>query len=280
MHLFVYHLNVYVATDTPATILVVGESGLGKTRFLLEAESALYRSHAQVTVAYGRALAQHSESNGFQPLREALTDLVFEAQRQSREGMLRRIGQSLRETAPDWLQAVPAVGKLLSAASRTFIETLRREDESQLDDSLTRQFCRLVAEIAEEAPLVLCLDDLHWADSSTVDLIYSLTQTVQTGKFLLVCAYREEDLRNSRDTPHPLLETVLRIERYGSVGRIELQHLAQDHVEEIVREVFEHPPRPELINNLYVFGDRVDGRAECPASDGSRCRVRGSVWGL
>jgi Cdc6-like AAA superfamily ATPase len=80
-----------VATSTPTTVLVVGEGGMGKTRFLIEVEAALRNQYPNVAVAYGRALAQHSESNGFQPIREALLDLVFEAKREKRDRLVRRI---------------------------------------------------------------------------------------------------------------------------------------------------------------------------------------------
>ncbi len=239
-----------VTTNTPTTVLVVGEGGVGKTRFLLEAEVALRHQYPTVTVAYGRALAQHSESNGFQPLREALSDLVFEAQRENRDGLVRRIARSMRETAPDWLQAVPAVGNLLSAATKTATSIRQPEHEGQLEDSLTRQFCRFVADIVDEGPLVLCLDDLHWSDASTVDLIYSLTQIIEHGKFMLVCSYRENALRISRDTPHPLLETLFRIERYTQVSRIELGNLERPHVTQLVSEILGRPPLPALVERL------------------------------
>lgn len=223
---------------------------MGKTRFLIEVESALRDQYPNVTVAYGRALAQHSESNSFQPVREALSDLVFEAQRGKRDRFLRRISRSMRETAPDWLQAVPAVGDLLSAATKTVANVRRAEPEKTPDDSLVRQFCRLVADIVDEGPFVLCLDDLHWSDASTVDLIYSLTQMVEQGKFLLVCAYREDALRISRDTAHPLLETLFRVERYARVSRIELVNLGPEHVTQLVSEVLGRPPLPALVERL------------------------------
>ncbi len=236
-----------VTTNTPTTVFLVGEGGMGKTRFLLEVEAALRLQNPNVTVSYGRALAQHSESNGFQPIREALSDLVYEAQRDNRERLVRRISRSLFETAPDWLAAIPAVGNVLSAATKTATNINQVQHEKKLDDSLTRQFCRFVQDIIDDGPFVLCLDDLHWSDASTVDLIYSLTQLVGPGQFLLVCSYREDALNLSRDTPHPLLETLSRIERYAPFSRIELSHLGREHVTQLISEVLGRTPLPALV---------------------------------
>lgn len=238
-----------ISRDSPTVVFVTGEGGLGKTRFLLETEAKLHRLDENVTVAYGRALAQHSGSNGYQPVREALADLVFEAQRKNRSSLLKRVSRAMRTTAPDWLEAVPAVGSLLKAATMTISSTLE-ERPRELETSLTRQFCDLVTEIIADGPFVLCLDDLHWADTSTVDLVYSLTQTVRSGPFVLICSYREGDLHRAEDAPHPLLETIYRIERYCSVTRVELTHLTAKEVSQLVEDSTGRSPVPRLVATL------------------------------
>jgi type I restriction enzyme, S subunit len=69
----------------------------------------------------------------------------------------------------------------------------------------------------------------------------------------------------------------------GTLGalddKIALNERISGRCEELATALFDAEELPFFVE-LYVFGDRVDGRAECPASDGSRCRVRGSVWGL
>jgi tetratricopeptide (TPR) repeat protein len=226
-----------VRAGRPAVVTVTGEAGIGKTAFLFEAEAELRRSFGGVRVAYGRALAQHSTANGFQPIREAIADLVFEEERTGGAGALRRLAKGFRETAPDWLEAVPVVGQALAAATRTAAAVHRQGDLRRgPDNSLTRQFCDLVISLVDAGPFVLMLDDLHWADASTVDLIYSLTQIVTSGPLLLVCAYRPADLQaEARDgAPHPLLETVFRIERYGGLVLIDLARLSRRDVEALV----------------------------------------------
>lgn len=239
-----------VTSNTPSIVFVTGEGGLGKTRFLIEVEARLHRLDGNVTVAYGRALAQYAESNGYQPVREALADLVFEAQRKDRQSLLQRTARALRASAPDWLEAVPAVGSLLKAAAATANTIFEDGQPKNLENSLTAQFCDLIKEIIADGPLVLCLDDLHWADASTVDLIYSLTQSIQSGPLVVVCAFREGDLRRGENVNHPLLETVYRIERYCSVTRIALAHLTLQQLSELVESAIGRPPLPRLVATL------------------------------
>ena len=122
-----------VTTSIPTTVLLVGKGGMGKARFLIEVEAALRRQYTNVTVSYGRALAQHPESNGFQPIREVLSDLVFEAQCEKRERLVRHIFRSI----------------LLSAATKTITNIHQPERKVTLNDSLTRQFCRLVEDLLD-----------------------------------------------------------------------------------------------------------------------------------
>jgi tetratricopeptide (TPR) repeat protein len=235
----------------PAVVTLTGEPGLGKTRFLIEFEALLATRYPDVQVAYGRALASHSSSATFQPLREAISDLLTSSGGANEaEGRGRKILRTLRTTAPDWLAALPAVGDALAAAAKT-AENWRSAAPSRLDDSMTRQFCRLIEEICTSAPLVLLLDDLHWVDTSTVDLIYSLTQTVTEVPLMLVCAYREADLRaTATGEPHPMLETLLRIERYRGLTSLSLASLDETEIDQLVHSQLGVRPRPSLTDRL------------------------------
>jgi predicted ATPase len=154
-----------------------GDAGLGKTRLLVEFEAAARAtdSGSGARFAYGRALAAHSQGNGFQPLREALSDLFSD----TTGGALRRLARSLTDNAPAWLNALPAVGPAAQALAQT-VRDARRGAEG-LGESVNEQFARFLRDATDDVALVLMLDDLHWADESTVDLLFYLTQTVTGG---------------------------------------------------------------------------------------------------
>ena len=201
-------------------VAVSGDAGLGKTRLLLEFEARLRTGQDVPRVAYGRALASNSVGNGFQPLREALADLLVEEEKRGRD-RLRRLGSLIKTTAPDWLDALPVVGGVLHAAAITAQQAAAADS---VPDSMNAQFLALLEQVAGDRPVVLLLDDLHWADASTVDLLFFLSQRLRK-PVLLVLAYRALDLRG-REDHHPLRQTLWRMERYCPVRPAELLALS------------------------------------------------------
>ena len=213
-------------------VTVSGDAGLGKTRLLLEFEAWLRGGEAALRVAYGRALASNSVGNGFQPLREALADLLVEEEKRGRE-RLRRLGGLVKATAPDWLDALPVVGGVLHAAAVTTQQAFAGSEP--VPDSMNAQFVALLEQVAGDRPLVLLLDDLHWADVSTVDLLFFLSQRLRR-PVLLVLAFRELDLRG-RDDHHPLRQTLWRMERYCPVRAVRLRPLSAVSLRRLTEQV-------------------------------------------
>lgn len=212
-------------------VAVSGDAGLGKTRLLIEFEAQLRAGAHVPRVAYGRALASNSVGNGFQPLREALADLLVEEEKRGRD-WLRRLGGLMKTTAPDWLDALPIVGGVLHAAAVTAQQATESES---VPDSMNAQFLALLEQVAGDRPVVLLLDDLHWADASTVDLLFFLSQRLRK-PVLLVLAYRALDLRG-REDHHPLRQTLWRMERYCPVQPVELRPLTARSLERLAEQV-------------------------------------------
>jgi tetratricopeptide (TPR) repeat protein len=237
---------------------VAADAGLGKTRLLIEFESRLQdlTGRSAPRIAYGRALAANSVGNGFQPLREAVADLLVEEERRGRE-RLKRLGSLLRATAPDWLDALPVVGGVLHAAAVTTQHILT--PDAGTTDSMNAQFLALLERITDDRPLVLLLDDLHWADQSSIDLLFFLSQRVRK-PVLMVLAFRVLDLRGGQ-RHHPLRQTLWRIERYSRVHNIELGPLSMESLARLAEQTLGSAPDPALVawlarmsegNPLYV----------------------------
>lgn len=221
-------------------VAIPGEAGLGKTRLLIEFESRLRSSPGEVTprIAYARALTENSVGNGYQVIREALSDIATE-ESHAEENRLERVLNAFRVHAPNWLEAVPVAGALLGAAAAT-AQTLSDSEAPRLASSMNRQFGDLVIALAEERPLVLLLDDLQWADSSSADLLFYVSEYAKEYPILLVFAFRDEMMRAGPDAP-PLRRHLLRMERYCSVEWLDLPRLSVDAIAAIAQERFEHP---------------------------------------
>lgn len=224
--------SAFVAARTGdlAIVSVTGAAGLGKTRLLLEFEDRLRRLESPPLVAYGRALASSSVGSGFQPLREAVNDLLEEASR-SNTDRLGRFLRRMKAVAPEWFGAIPAVGDL----ARAVAVTLQSDDQVQREPgtSMAAQFAQLLRDLAAEETLVLMLDDLHWADESSIDLIFYLSQQLDRCPVLLILAHRPTDLEQ-RGRTHALRPTLLRIERYRTIEHIDLGRLSRASLRRLV----------------------------------------------
>ena len=197
---------------------VTAEAGAGKSTLLQAFVGSL---PAQTVYAgYGRALAQYSTEAAYQPVREVLKQL---AKRGGQAGKS-KLREAFSETAPAWLEAVPAIGEALSAA----LQTHRRASQGLSLDDLAIQLEALIRQIAVDGPVVMALDDLHWADASTLDLVYRLSQRFSGLPLLLLLGFRPHQ---GRATPDGELTMLLhRLRRYVSLAAIELSHLDAPHV--------------------------------------------------
>jgi len=93
-------------------------------------------------------------------------------------------------------------------------------------NQIFEQFTRLLVELAAQRPLVIVLDDLHWADESSTSLLFHLARRIGNSRILVLGSYRPEDIALGRgDRRHPLESVVNEIKRVH--GDVHL-HLAEE----------------------------------------------------
>lgn len=158
--------------------LVSGEPGIGKTTLV---EDLARRLQADgVWCARGACLEQHGNPEDCLPFLTALTDLATGPR-------LREVGAVLRHWAPAWLLRIPHL--------------LRRDERLRIEPSLVgatstrmvREGLALFRELTTLAPLVLVIEDLHWADSMTLDLLAALARTRAAPRLLVLATFRPVD---------------------------------------------------------------------------------------
>lgn len=155
-------------TGEPSVVLVRGEPGIGRSALLKSfIESSAGRP---LLIGYGQAMTNSLGSDAFQAVRECLRSLVSGAERSSSQEQFMRVVHAVRLHAPDWLESVPLVGSLLAAGVKTG-KTVMHPGVSSSDQLNSRldQLTDLVSDLFTSGPVVLVLDDLHWADSATID---------------------------------------------------------------------------------------------------------------
>src|SRR5262245_3400995 len=161
-------------------VFVTGEAGIGKTT-LVEAFLSTTRGGPALWVARGQCIERLGEGDAYLPLLDPIGRLCREP---GGEGALDR----LRRHAPSWLTHMPGL------VSETELEVLRRRQPAATRDGMLREMDEAVEALAAERPLVLVLEDLHWSDRATLDLIVWLARRREPARLLLLGTYRPVDV--------------------------------------------------------------------------------------
>jgi predicted ATPase len=195
-------------------LCVSGEPGLGKTTLVEGFLGELAASGRLCGVGRGRCSERLAGAEAFLPFLEALDSLLLGDDTAAR---------LMKAVAPAWYvqvapQAVgsPALGRLAAEAQAASQERLKRELSSFLQ------------EISRLRPVVLFLDDLHWADASTVDLLAYLGIRCVAWRLLVVVTYRPSDLLLGG---HPFRQVQLDLQGRGLCREVPLRLLGRDDVD-------------------------------------------------
>ena len=210
------------------SVFVTGEAGIGKTRLVEEFLRCLEDDHEDAPlVLRSRASEQFGASEPYLPFLELLRQALgrdAELPDTSISGLVQRI-------APYWLAAVPVAGSLLSAAYETVKLWGDRRPGGPPDvrapgrDALFFQYTELLRELARDVRVVASLDDLHWADASSIGLLFHLARTLESAPVLFLGTYRPTEIEMS---DHPLREAKLELERYGLATEVPLGALDEE----------------------------------------------------
>jgi DNA-binding winged helix-turn-helix (wHTH) protein len=182
-------------------VFVTGEPGLGKTalvetfqRQLTGGDDASRDGAARAVamrVARGQCVEGFGSKEPFYPALEAVGQLC-----RGPDGA--RMVETLASQAPTWLVQFPA---LLTPDYR---ETLRQEILGATRERMLREICVALEMIATPKPLLLVLEDLHWADPSTLDLISALARRRVPSRIMIVATYRPADVSGPAQPLHAL----------------------------------------------------------------------------
>ena len=114
----------------------------------------------------------------------------------------------------------------------------------------------LLRRLGEEAPLVLAIEDLHWADRSTRDLLRFLARNLRGERIAILATYRADDLHRG----HPLRPLVAELERGGWAERLHLRPFTRAEVAEQIAGILGEPAAPTFVGEVF---ERAEGNAFC-----------------
>ncbi len=216
--------------------LLAGEPGIGKTR--LAAELARTAADAGAIVLFGRS--DEDLSAPFQPWVQALRHWAAHTDPETLRAELGTDAPRLARLVPELAQRVG-----LDPAAQASLDP-ERDRIAQFD-----AIDELLANLSRGAPLVVVLDDLHWADKPSLVLLRSLVRSARPAALLLVGTYRETDLART----HPLAELLADLRREPRVERVLLRGLAPDDVSALMASRGQQEPPAEFVAALHAETD-------------------------
>jgi predicted ATPase len=130
---------------------------------------------------------------------------------------------------------------------------IRDIDIKREKDRVFERVLKLLKKSSEEDPILLILEDLHWADSSSLQLLSYIARNTKDSKILICGTYRPEELDDLKDKNiHPLKEAILRMSSQKLFNSMELNRLSVQDVNKMLTSRFTHSKLPrEFLMQLY-----------------------------
>src|SRR5829696_6944539 len=226
-------------TGRPAAVLLAGDAGVGKTRLL--AELCGRARAAGATVLIGHCVDLGAVGLPYLPFAEALRELAGRA-------------DAGEETVAEALRARPALGRLITRPGQPAPPAGSGDDDAgrlQLFDAVAG----VLGDVGEAgAPVLLVIEDLHWADQSTRDLLSFLLARLRSERLAVVASYRADDLHRR----HPLRPLLAELVRLPTVERVELAPFTPAELRDYLRALRGEPVSEPLVRDVLA---RSEGNA-------------------
>jgi DNA-binding CsgD family transcriptional regulator/tetratricopeptide (TPR) repeat protein len=223
-------------TGEPAVVFLGGEAGVGKTRIVGEFTTAASSTGARLLT--GGCIELSEGSLPFAPIVEALRELIQSAGPDEVDDLLGPARSEFGRLLPE-LKGEPAssgVGGLsLDSAQTRFFEV----------------FLGFLHRLAERSPTVLVIEDLHWADDSTRDLLTFLVRNLRQPGVMLLVTYRSDEIHRR----HPLRPFLSSLDRLDVVERIDLRRFERGEVYEQLRAILDRNPELELVDQAFELSE-------------------------
>jgi predicted ATPase len=248
-------------------VFVTGEAGSGKTALMGEFARRAHEAHDELIVARGNCDAQTGVGDPYLPFREVLGLLSGDVESPRTSGAITRgharrlwsllpaAAEILADSGPD-LVGTFVPGEALVARAEAFTsspagwrvrleELVRRNAATPRDVTLQQsflfdQYTRTIQALAQHRPLLLQLEDLHWADGGSCSLLFHLGRRIAGHRILVMGTYRPAEVALERDGQrHPLEPAINELQR--AYGDVEV-HVGEEESRGFIDALVDHEP--------------------------------------
>ncbi|MET0932371.1 MAG: AAA family ATPase [Mycetocola sp.] len=239
----------------PRGVVVSGEAGIGKTRLL---EEFLAQASSKAIVLTGQCVDLGAVGAPYAPIKGVLRglidqigpDAVLDAGgpgRSALTALLPELGVIQNSVIQN---RVVQTGGVQTGVAQTG-DSQRgdgRLDRLESGPNRLHETVAVVLEtVSKQAPVVVVIEDLHWADDATLNLLRFLLRALNRGQILVILSFRSEDVPRG----HPLRGLISELERSRSVSRIDIQRLGREDVRRQVHEILGTLPDDDAFDSVF-----------------------------
>lgn len=245
---------------SPRGVVIGGEAGIGKTRLFDEFAAS---AGQQAIVLVGRCVDLGADSAPYAPIAAVLRSLAaaldvpgIPGGEQSGEGSSTPSGERpADEISAGMTVLLEAAGPGRAGLGALLPELADAEAGQQRigAERLYELVAVLLETVSREHPLVVLIEDIHWADAATLDLLRFLLRMLSNGRILMVLSYRSDEVSRG----HPLRSYLPELERSRSVVRWELARLNRDQVAAQAEAILCRAPDTQTIDRVYERSEGV-----------------------
>ncbi len=253
----------FAAGGRASMVCVSGEPGIGKTTLVEDFLSELARSSSHL-VARGRCSERLAGAEAYLPILDAIEDLL-------RDDPGHAARSALETNAPSWQRQIAPFDTGPGGASGA--------PASQ--ERLKRELVAFFGSISGDRPLVLFIEDIHWADASTVDLLSYLLTRLGTSRLFTIITFRPSELQLAQ---HPFLALKLDLQTRGVARELPLAFLTENEVRALLALKFPGSAFPPEVARLIHA--RTEGSPLFVADVAEYLRVKeviresNGTWGI
>jgi predicted ATPase/DNA-binding winged helix-turn-helix (wHTH) protein len=216
-------------------VFVTGEAGIGKTT-LVETFLAEIPATHHTYVGRGQCLEQYGAGEAYLPVLDGLARLC-------REPGHKQIVEVIRRQAPTWLAQMPW---LVTDNDR---EMLQQQMLGATRERMLREMAEALETLTATLPVILVLEDLHWSDYSTLDLISYLARRREAARLMVIATYRPVEVILNE---HPLKGIKQELQLHRLCEELPLEYLTEEAIKEFLAVRFpEHQFPAKLVQLIH-----------------------------
>jgi ATP/maltotriose-dependent transcriptional regulator MalT len=219
-----------VIDDGSRFVIMGGDAGAGKTTVVEAFVADLFGPLAdrKAQLIRGQCVPMGEEGLPYAPIVGALRDLE---------------NQHGREQILEWV----GVGRQVLGALLPDVGPAPRENDDTIRLQLFEAVTMLLERASENGPLVVIMEDIHWADESTRHVLRFLARALADAPVMIITTYRTDELTRR----HPLRPFLAEVGRFPGTVRVDVPSLERAEVAELLTQLMERPPSNVVIDLVY-----------------------------